>query len=188
MKEYNDYFSYLRKRSTLGYFYRKFWLYPFICSHVHGRVLDVGCGIGDMLSYRPESVGVDINPATVKFCQGRGLNAFLMEKDRLPFSNEVFDSIILDNVLEHIEKPLPLLAEIKRVLKKNGILIIGVPGRKGYKSDPDHKIFYDEKMLENVSLKSRFTLEKFFYLPVKLKVLDGVMKQFCIYALLKKFE
>ena len=112
MNEYEAYFSYLKKRSKLGYFYRKFWLYPFISRHVQGRVLDVGCGIGDMLSYRSESVGVDINPATVKFCQGRGLNAVLMEKDRLPFGIEAFDSIILDNVLEHIEKPLPCLQKL----------------------------------------------------------------------------
>jgi SAM-dependent methyltransferase len=170
----------------LGYFYRKFWLYPFICRQINGKVLDVGCGIGDMLKYHPGTVGVDINPATVNFCQESGLDAVLMEKDRLPFSDEVFDSIILDNVLEHIENPLPLLAEINRVLKKNGILLIGVPGRKGYKSDSDHKIFYDEKALETVSLKSRFRIMKFFNLPMNLKILDKVMKQFCIYALLKK--
>lgn len=186
MKEYDDYFAYLRKRSKLGYLYRKFWLYPFVCRQVNGKVLDVGCGIGDMLKYHPGTVGVDINPATVNFCQESGLDAILMEKDRLPFSDEVFDSIILDNVLEHIETPLPLLAEINRVLKKNGILLIGVPGRKGYKSDSDHKIFYDEKALETVSLKSRFTIKKFFYLPIKFKILGSIMKQFCIYTLLQK--
>ena len=186
MKEYDDYFIYLRKRSKLGFFYRKLWLYPFISRHVHGKVLDVGCGIGDMLSYRPESVGVDINPATVKFCKGRGLNALLMKKDRLPFAVEVFDSIILDNVLEHIDRPLPLLGEISRVLKKNGILLIGVPGRKGYKSDPDHKIFYDEKKIKSLAIKSGFKIEKSVYLPISLKILDKIMKQFCIYAILKK--
>jgi ubiquinone/menaquinone biosynthesis C-methylase UbiE len=72
-----------------------------------------------MLKYHLGTVGVDINPVTVNFCQESGLHAVLMEKDRLPFSDEVFDSIILDNVLEHIEKPFPLLREINRVLKKN---------------------------------------------------------------------
>lgn len=186
MNEYDDYFTYLRKRSKLGYLYRKLWLYPFICRHLDGKVLDVGCGIGDMLKYRSRTIGVDINPATVKFCKDSGLDAVFMKKDRLPFSNEVFDGIVLDNVLEHIENPLPLLAEINRVLKKNGTLIIGVPGRKGYESDPDHKTFYDEKALELVSLKSRFTIKKFYYLPLNLKILDSLIKQFCIYSLLVK--
>ena len=110
-------------------------------------MLDVGCGIGDMLSYRQNTVGLDVNPLNVDFCQKRQLEAHMMKPDIIPFRDETFDSVLLDNVLEHIEKPSLLFKEIRRVLKPDGILLIGVPGIKGYQSDDDHKVFYDEKKL-----------------------------------------
>ncbi len=45
-ENYGEYFSYLQKRSKLGYLYRNYLLYPKICSHIDGKVLDVGCGYG----------------------------------------------------------------------------------------------------------------------------------------------
>lgn len=54
-----------------------------------------------------------------------------MTPDHLPFDSESFDSVLIDNVLEHIEDPNSLLAEIKRVIRPNGGLLIGVPGVLG---------------------------------------------------------
>ena len=100
----------------MGYLYRRYWLYPFICRHLKGRAIDVGCGIGDMVAYRPNTTGVDVNPSTVKYCREMGLDVEEMKPDQLPFDNDVFESAILDNVMEHIEAPEKLLAEINRVL------------------------------------------------------------------------
>ena len=47
--------------------------------------------------------------------------------------------MVLDNVIEHIQDPMPLLKECKRVLASKGNIIIGVPLEKGYERDPDHK-------------------------------------------------
>ena len=147
MPEHNQYFEYLQQRSKLGLLYRKYWLYPRLIKYLKGKTLDVGCGIGDMLKFNSSSVGVDINPKTVEFCKIQKLDAKLMSSDYLPFNNDSFDSVLLDNVLEHIDNPACLLNEIKRVLCKDGFLLIGVPGEKGYDSDPDHKQFYNEKRL-----------------------------------------
>jgi len=45
----------------------------------------------------------------------------------LPFRNEVFDRIFCIEVLEHLNSPLKALNEIRRVLNKNGVIIVTVP-------------------------------------------------------------
>src|SRR5688500_1395110 len=132
MAEHAEYFNYLRGRRLTGLLYRKLWLYPRLMRHLSGRVLDVGCGIGDLLAARRGSVGVDINPLLVDWCRRRGLEAKVMEDGRIPFADHSFDSATLDNVLEHVLAPTLLLAEIRRVLVPGGTLIVGVPGIRGF--------------------------------------------------------
>ena len=178
------YFEYLKKRSFLGGIYRRYVLYPRLNCHLKGKVLDIGCGIGDMLSYRKNTVGLDVNPLNVAFCKNRKLNAFIMKPNIIPFNDKTFDSVLLDNVLEHIESPSLLFKEIRRVLKPDGLLLIGVPGEKGYRSDDDHKIFYDKKKLQILAKKNQFNVTQFFYTPLmKSKFLSQHVRQYCIYSL-----
>jgi SAM-dependent methyltransferase len=179
---YHQYFNYLRNRSFLGFLYRKYWLYPRICAHLDGRVLDVGCGIGDFVKFRKQTTGVDINPETVEFCKKQGLDVFQMEINKLPFLSSEFDGILLDNVLEHIESPRLLIEEIYRVLKPSGTFLVGVPGRKGYTKDLDHKVFYDAKKLVETISALGFVNETNFYMPLKSTILDLHLSQFCLYA------
>lgn len=180
------YYEYLRQRSRLGLWYRRSWLYPKLSSHVKGRVLDVGCGIGDFLNHRPGTVGVDINPATVEWCRRHGLDAHLMAPDVLPFQDGSFDSVILDNVLEHLDRPAPLLGEIRRVLCPGGLLVVGVPGWRGYASDPDHKVFYGEDLLVSTMGSARFGLQCIFHTPLRSRWLDCRMRQYCVYGVFQR--
>ena len=183
---YNDYFSYLKKRGRLGYIYRQYWLYPTICHSLNGKVLDVGCGIGDFLRYRPNTQGVDVNPKTVEYCKERGLDVQLMELDRLPFESSSFDSVVLDNVLEHIENPESILKEIKRVLVDKGIFVVGVPGIKGYASDSDHKVFYSKEGLVEKLNNAGFSEINVFGMPLDLDWLDNKMKQYSVFGVFRK--
>lgn len=183
MMDREQYSAYLAKRGWLGLMYRSMVLYPRLCRYLRGRVLDVGCGIGDMLKFRAGTIGVDVNPFNVDICVSRGLTAKLMEIDVLPFPDGSFDSVLLDNVLEHIQLPDKLLAEIYRILSQNGRLVVGVPGIEGQKSDPDHKVFYDELALGVLARSNNFTLKKFFHMPLfRSQWLSKRVRQYCIYS------
>ena len=181
-----DYFDYLTQRSRLAWLYRKHWLYPRLCRHLSGDVLDVGCGIGDLLAFRPGTTGTDINPRAVEWCRRAGHRAEPMSPDVLPFADASFDGVVIDNVLEHIVDPRPLLAEARRVLKPQGRALIGVPGRRGYASDPDHKVFYDEPALVATLAASGFTVRKVLPMPVRSSWLDGHMRQYCLYGVFQR--
>ena len=182
-KEYNNY---LKGRSILSYLYRNFYLYPTLQKKLINPVLDVGCGIGDYLRFNKHSIGADINEYNINELLASGYKAVLIENDILQFADAYFNSVLLDNVLEHISEPIPLLKEVKRVLKKNGILLIGLPGIKGFKMDKDHKKNYSELCLKNLIEKEGFTRIKSIRMPLNLKFLSIMMSQYCIYTYFKK--
>lgn len=186
MTGHASYFEYLRKRAWTGLLYRRWWLYPRLCKHLHGKVLDVGCGIGDMLAYRPDTIGVDINENSVEYCRSRGLNAHVMRPDVLEFPDSTFDGVIMDNVLEHLAEPRRLLDEIRRVLAPHGRLLVGVPGTRGYASDSDHKFFYDDASLRALLSGAGFLFIDRFYMPIKSSWMDRRLSQYCLYGVFER--
>ena len=183
MTDADHYYTYLRNRSPLGHAYRRYWLYPRLTQRLRGLTLDIGCGIGDLLKFRPGTLGVDINPHTVQFCKSRGLDARVMIQDKLPFPDRHFDTVLLDNVLEHITHPSHLLAEIHRVLKSGGTLVVGVPGRRGWDADLDHKVEYNEPDLIGCMRQANFRHIESFYTPFfRSDWLSKKMRQYCIYG------
>lgn len=94
-----------------------------------------------------------------------------------------FGAIVLDNVLEHIIDPTLLLIEISRVLKPKGKLLVGVPGIKGYKRDPDHKIFYDLELLIKLMNHNNFSYIDHFYQPITFINLSKLISQHSLYSI-----
>lgn len=52
--------------------------------------------------------------------------------EKMPFEDEMFDVIICQNVMEHIENPLEMMFQVKRVLKKGGLFFVKTPNRSHY--------------------------------------------------------
>ncbi|HLG35908.1 MAG TPA: class I SAM-dependent methyltransferase [Bacteroidia bacterium] len=52
--------------------------------------------------------------------------------EEMPFADEMFDIIICQNVIEHIENPERMLTQAKRVLKKGGLFLVKTPNRNHY--------------------------------------------------------
>jgi SAM-dependent methyltransferase len=186
MTSHSKYFQYLKGRSRFGWLYRRYWLYPRLCKYLNGVTLDVGCGIGDFLRCRSDTIGVDINPETIAWCCREGLNVHLMQPDSLPFQDMSFESAILDNVLEHLSRPTALLREVHRVLQPKSHLVVGVPGLRGYAADPDHKIFYDEAKLVRTLGEAGFRLCKLFNMPLRSTWLSFRIKQYCLYGVFER--
>jgi ubiquinone/menaquinone biosynthesis C-methylase UbiE len=98
------------------------------------RVLDVGCGNGYVLSHYArhgaEVHGVDITPAAVQLSRQRfalyGLAGSFREADaeHLPYPDAFFDCVCSMGVLHHVPDPARAVAEIYRVLKPAGRLIV----------------------------------------------------------------
>lgn len=182
-----EYYRYLLTRSRTALLYRRFFLYRRLCAQLNGRVLDIGCGIGDFLRYRPNTVGVDVNPLLVEHCRRHGLEAYTIAgRPPMAFGDQSFDGVVLDNVLEHLEQPGPMLEEIRRLLTPLGRLIVGVPGVKGFAADPDHKRFYDAARLKSELGIHGFECCMVFHSPVRSRWLDQHLRQYALYAVFRR--
>lgn len=98
------------------------------------RILDIGCGDGVFTkilkdSFKSEVYGIDISKKALKKAQKRGIKIknYDIDGKKLPFKNNYFDLVICGDVIEHIINTSKLIKEVKRILKKGGIVIASVP-------------------------------------------------------------
>ena len=94
------------------------------------RVLDLGCGTGDSvdlfrsLEPRVQWTGADIERSPEVAERTRTDADFVtFDGERLPFADRSFDLVYCKQVLEHVRRPQPLLAEAARVLAPDGWLV-----------------------------------------------------------------
>lgn len=97
-----------------------------LSSHLSGRLLDVGCGTKPYQSFFnvEEYVGLEIDNSESR----KTVTAdFFYDGNIMPFDDSSFDSLISNQVFEHVFNPNGFLKEVNRVLKKNGFLLLTVP-------------------------------------------------------------
>ena len=113
-----------------------------------GDVLDAGCGTGGFLSVlrarRPDLVrfGVEWNEAAAVRARGKSAAAVARGSvNRLPFADGSFDAAVSADVLCHAEVDPPVaLAELKRVLRPGGRLILNLPAYQWLLSAHDRHV------------------------------------------------
>jgi 2-polyprenyl-3-methyl-5-hydroxy-6-metoxy-1,4-benzoquinol methylase len=105
------------------------------------RILEVGCGKGGFLKaigerFSCELHGVDFVNTYVEEASRRiGPKATITVanvQEQLPYPDHHFDVIFCMEVLEHLKFPERCLAEVGRVLKVEGKLILSIPNATGY--------------------------------------------------------
>jgi methionine biosynthesis protein MetW len=94
-------------------------------------VLEVGCGLGSNLEvFQPDNkvVGIEGLGDAVAVARSRGLEAHQGDLESgICLNSDSVDWILCLDVLEHLENPMKLMVEIRRVLRVGGRVIINVP-------------------------------------------------------------
>lgn len=94
------------------------------------KILDIGPGDGLTLSLvnAKEKYGIDINSKNIERLNKKGIKAYLQDvQEKFPFPNNYFDTVVSEDVIEHLFFPEKTLKEIYRVLKPRGVFIGSVP-------------------------------------------------------------
>jgi ubiquinone/menaquinone biosynthesis C-methylase UbiE len=93
----------------------------------HGPMLDVGCGMGDLLDKFPRRMrrGVDISEDYLKIARKRGLKVMKAAAESLPFVDGLFEVVIATDILEHVFDLNQVTRELVRVSRK--FIIVRVP-------------------------------------------------------------
>lgn len=97
------------------------------------RVLEVGCGAGNVLERVPHGglVGIDLSDRMVRRAQrrlaGRKASVLKANAERLPFGSGSFQRLICTEVLEHVEHPEVVLNEMLRIATPDAIIVLSIP-------------------------------------------------------------
>lgn len=176
------------------------------------RVLDVGCGEGELLHWLALNKGVDargveIVGAKVQRAIARGVSVYQGDIDQglADYPNEAFDYVILSQTLQEVRKPLKVLKEMLRVGKR---AIVAFPNFGHWRvrlahlwsgRAPRTKLFphdwYDSPNIhfltvddfESLAAKERWTVERAFYLSSDKEVhaLPNLMSELGVFLIRK---
>ena len=105
-----------------------------VAPRAHGRLLDVGCGDKPyehlFVPFVDSYLGIEHEATYANTDAGgrasRGADV-LYDGKRLPFEDRSFDTVLSIQVLEHTPRPGELLAEMARVVRDDGLIILSVP-------------------------------------------------------------
>ncbi len=98
-----------------------------------GALLDVGCGSGSYLDLMralgwSRAVGVDVSSSAIAAARASlDLEVYEGDLQSAGFADDTFDAVTLSHTLEHVARPVELLAEVRRITKPGGRIAIVVP-------------------------------------------------------------
>lgn len=105
------------------------WLVFSMLKSRGGRALDLGCGTGNYtLELRRRGfdvIGLDASEGMLAVARSKGLNCIKGDAYSLPFPDGSFDLVLSVTMFEFIHEPERVVAEINRVLKPGGEVLIG---------------------------------------------------------------
>jgi len=137
-----------------------------------GKFLDIGSAVGFLLEearingFNVE--GIELNKEAIDISKKKG---FIINTSFEVYNDSIFDVIVANHILEHIIEPCNFLKDVSRLLKKGGILVIGVPNHnslvaKLYRKNwygwglPEHIWHFDRNSLSFVLSKTGFRIKE----------------------------
>jgi SAM-dependent methyltransferase len=123
------------------------WIADLVSPHLGSRVLEVGAGIGAItqhIAVGRHVVASDLSDECVASLHRRfdGVgNVRVLQADLRTWTpDEVFDSVLMVNVLEHIEDDAGALASLARFVEPGGTVVVYVPALNGLFGNWDRKV------------------------------------------------
>lgn len=160
------------------------------------RVVDVGCGLGSygrgLLADGYEWMGAEIDAADCAEMARLGLPHRQVDGRALPFAEGAFEAALCLEVLEHLEDPAAVVAEIRRVAPKK--LLVSVPNCEllGYLWDhlatpwhmleADHKNFFTRHSLGALLRPFYAQVELGFHTGYPLRTVEGTPLHYHLFA------
>lgn len=176
------------------------------------RVLDVGCGEGELLHWLAvhkdvDARGVEIVGAKVQRAIARGVSVYQGDIDQglADYPDDAFDYVILSQTLQEVRKPLKVLKEMLRVGRR---AIVAFPNFGHWTvrlshlwsgRSPQTKLFpydwYDSPNIhfltihdfEGLAAKAQWTVERAIYLSrdVEVKLLPNLLAEIGVFVIRK---
>ena len=116
---------------------RLLWAYMAAATRVQGNLLEVGCGVGRgievLMQATPQYTAIDKNSQLIDQLQNQYPQAQFLCQNIPPIRGlaaESFDWIVSFQVIEHIEDDALFVAELYKLLRKGGKLLLTTPNRK----------------------------------------------------------
>ncbi len=134
-------------------------------------ILDIGCARGEIL-YKlvvnaEFAVGIDLSPNVFeKARKSKKINYILADAEYIPLTDETFSKIICLDLLEHVLEPEKVIMEMKRLLRKDGKIILEVPSTGVVSSlltgdfHDGHLRYYTRKKIGDILHKHELSIEK----------------------------
>lgn len=151
----------------------------YLNNNLGGKILDIGSGLGYFLCALDSSKWEKYALETSNYCINYIKENF---KDIITFQGSInnhkfkynkFDVVFFYHVFEHLENPLFAIDEIYKLLKKDGILIIGTPNNSSICSflfkknfrllGPEHNFIVTSKQLKKILAEKNFEIIKLEY-------------------------
>ncbi len=142
-----------------------------------GRLLDIGAGTGEFLKLANsngwQSIGIEPSEKARKIAISKGVS---FEESMWQIENNSVDVITMWHVLEHVPDYKSQFAELKRMLKTSGTILIAVPNYKSYDAKiygeywaafdvPRHLWHFSKEAIKRIAIEYNFELVK--VLPMK---------------------
>lgn len=98
-----------------------------------GLLVDVGAGAGKIAGLMHQAghsnvLCLDKDPALLEACRQRGLAAQQLDLDQsLPLADAAAFGVMMIDVIEHVERPREMVAELRRITRPGGVIVVFTP-------------------------------------------------------------
>ena len=141
-------------RLIAGFWPRNWFLGYDVNANTH--VFEYGLGLGANVAWSTRAAGCDASPYSQQFCAKKGIRVY---GDPAEVPDESYDFVLSSHSLEHVDHPLEVVREMRRICRRGGRVVLVVPwerhGKSTFVKDGDaHLYSWTFRTLNNLILRS----------------------------------